>query len=191
MHSSSAPRQGTARPQLETLEDRCLPSSAAYVTALYNDFLHRAPAATEVAGWVSTLNAGVSPTQVALDFTLSAEYLSNLIQTDYKVFLGRQPAAAEVAGWLAQLQGGLNELQLQAAFLGSGEFFARHGNANAPWLDAVYKRTLGRPVDASGLALWQQQLNAGIPREQVALDIVGSPEALTRLVTSAYNTLLG
>src|SRR5258708_37139930 len=105
MFSSSGSREDSARPQLEALEARCLPSSAAYVTALYSDLLHRTPAAAEVAGWVSTLNAGVSPSDVALAFTLSPEYLTNLIQADYKFFLGRQPAPTEVAGWLPQLQG--------------------------------------------------------------------------------------
>ena len=44
--------------QVETLEDRCLLSSAAYVTALYQDLLHRNPAPAEVANYVALLDGG-------------------------------------------------------------------------------------------------------------------------------------
>jgi hypothetical protein len=191
MSSSSASRPPSVRLQLEALEERCVPSTTTYVNALYHDLLHRAAAPAEVAGWVSTINAGVSANQVALAFTQSGEYLTNLIRADYKFFLERDPSAAEVAGWLTQLQAGLGEQQLQAAFLGSGEFFSLHGSANASWLDGVYKKVLGRPVDASGLSFWTQALQQGAPRDQVSFAILMSPEALTRLVTSAYQALLG
>src|SRR5262249_16296111 len=121
--------------QVESLEERCVLSNAQFVNALYNDFLHRAPAPAEVTNWTSALQAGVNPTQVALSFTTSPEYLSNLIQADYRMFLRRQPAPAEVAGWQAQLQAGVSENQLQAAFLASNEYFGNHGNAISPWLN--------------------------------------------------------
>jgi hypothetical protein len=177
--------------QVERLEDRCLLSSSAFVSALYQGILHRAPSAGEVTGWVDVLNSGVSPSEVALSFTTSQEYQANLITTDYQFFLGRQPSAAEIGGWQAALQGGLGENQLQAAFLGSNEFFVDHASAINSWVDAVYKHVLGRPAEAAGLAVWSAQLQAGTPRETVALDILLSPEALSRFVTAAYQDLLG
>jgi hypothetical protein len=177
--------------QVERLEDRCLLSSSAYVSALYQGILHRAPSAGEVTGWVDALNSGASPSEVALSFTTSQEYRANLITTDYQFFLGRKPSAAEIGGWQAALQAGLGENQLQAAFLGSNEFFADHGSAVNSWMDAVYKHVLGRPVEPAGLAFWSAELQAGMPRETVALDILLSPEGLGRLVTAAYQNLLG
>jgi len=177
--------------KVESLEARCVPSNAQYVTALYNDLLHRAPAPSEVTPWASDLRAGANPTQIALDFTSSAEYQSDVIRADYQMFLGRQPSAPEVAGWQAQLQAGLGENQLQAAFLASGEFFAKQGNAATPWLNGIYQNVLGRAADSGGLASWTHLLNAGVSRDGVALAIVTSPEAFGRLVNAAYHDLLG
>jgi len=185
----------SGRPSLllvvESLEARCVPSNAQYVTALYNDFLHRAPAPSEVTGWASQLNAGADPAQIALEFTTSAEYLGDVIRADYQRFLGRQPSAGEVAGWQAQLQAGLGENQLQAAFLASDEFFVKHGNDVTPWLNGIYQNVLGRAADSGGLATWSQDLKAGLSRYGVAVAIVTNPEAFGRLVSAAYHDLLG
>ncbi len=189
---SSPSRARPAIPlRVEALEDRCVPSTTQFITALYTNLLHRAPAAAEVSGWVAALNHGTTPYQVALGVTASAEYQSNLIQNDYQIYLGRRPAPAEIAGWLTQLQKGLGELQLQANFLSSDEFFAKHGNALTPWLDGIYRGVLGRGADPAGLAQWSQLLQAGTTRQAVALDIVTSPEAFEKLVTAVYKDLLG
>jgi hypothetical protein len=117
MSATSASGHRSLVLQVECLEARCVPSNAQYVTALYNDFLQRAPAPSEVTGWTSALRAGANPTEIALDFTTRPEYLGNVIRADYQTFLDRQPSASEVAGWQGQLQAGLSENQLQAAFL--------------------------------------------------------------------------
>jgi hypothetical protein len=176
---------------VECLEVRSVPSNAQYVNALYNDFLHRAPAPTEVMAWTSLLRGGTHPTQVALDFVTSSEYLNGVIQADYQTFLGRQPSSAEVAAWRAQLQAGLSENQLQATFLASNEFFNDHGSNVTQWLTGVFQNVLGRAPDSGGLANWGQQLASGVSRNDVALAIVTSPEAFGRLVAAAYQDLLG
>lgn len=191
MDSSCTSANRFVRPQVECLEERCLLSNAQFVNALYNDLLHRAPAPAEVTSWTSALQAGANPTQVALTFATSPEYLNNLIQADYRTYLGRQASPVEVAGWQAQLNAGLGENQLQAAFLGSSEYFADHGNAITPWLNGVYHDVLGRAADAAGLSSLSQSLQAGTTRGMVALAMVTSPEAFSRLVSAAYQDLLG
>jgi hypothetical protein len=191
MFMASRSGNSTVPLQVEDLEARRVLSNAQYVNALYNDLLHRAPASSEVTLWSNALRAGGDPLQVALDFTSSPEYLGDLIRADYQTFLGRQPTAAEVNGWLTQLQAGLGENQLQADFLASDEFFADHGSNVTSWLSGVYQDVLGRALDSGGLANWSQQLQAGMSRFAVALGIVTSPEAFTRLVDAAYQNLLG
>jgi len=127
---------------------------------------------------------------VAVAFTNSTEYQTNLIVSDYHSLLGRQPSSTEVAGWLQQFQAGMSGFQVEAAFLGSGEFFARQGNDVKTWLNAVYHDALNRAVDAGGLASWSQQLAAGLSRQSAAIGIVASPEALGLFVTAAYQDLL-
>jgi hypothetical protein len=177
--------------QVEALEERCVPSTAEYVAGLYSAILHRSPAPAEVSGWVDRLNAGATPLEVAQAFTTSSEYATNEIRADYNVFLGRQPAPAEVAGWLQPLQAAAGEKQVEAGFLASEEFFSRQGGSALSWLNGVYKGVLGRAPDPAGLNLWSQLLQAGTSRAAVALAIVNSPEADSRLVSAAYLNLLG
>jgi hypothetical protein len=176
--------------QVEALEERCVLSTAEYVTGLYSSILHRSPAPAEVAGWVDTLNAGASPKDVALAFTTSPEYSTNMIRAEYNMFLGRQPAPVEAAGWLQQLQAGAGEKQVEASFLASNEFFSLQGDSALPWLTGVYEKALGRAPDPVGLNMWSQNLQAGISRAGVALAIVDSPEADSRLVSGVYQDLL-
>jgi hypothetical protein len=190
MYRSSSSQKGSVVLQVEALEERCVPSTAEYVTGLYTSILHRSPAPAEVAGWVDTLNTGASPKEVALAFTTSLEYSSNMIRAEYQMFLGRQPAVMEVAGWLQQLQAGAGEKQVEASFLASDEFFSRQGGSASPWLDGVYEKVLGRAPDPVGLSMWSQNLQGGISRAGVALAIIDSPEADSRLVSGVYLDLL-
>jgi hypothetical protein len=192
MYPSSLSQKRAAVLQVEALEERCVPSTAEYVSGLYNAILHRNAAPAEVAGWVDTLNSGAaSPAQVAQAFTTSLEYATNEIEADYTVFLGRQPAAAEIAGWLQPLQAVGGEKQVEASFLASPEFFSRQGGSALSWLNGVYQAILGRAPDTMGLNMWNQLLKAGAARGSVALAIVNSPEADGRLVSAAYLNLLG
>jgi Domain of unknown function (DUF4214) len=201
MPQSSKSHSHPVHLELESLEERCVLSTAAYVSALYVDLLHRIPRATEMAGWVSTLNfgtspvaainGGLSPAQVAADFTSGTEYLNDTVQASYQLYLNRPAAPAEAAPWVAALQNGLSETQFQAAVLASDEFFAQSGGAALPWLNAVYQKALGRPGDPSEVGGWDQLLQSGVPPQAVAFDIVTSPEADARLVNAAYQAILG
>src|SRR5262249_37677760 len=124
----SMPRWATSQPVLdvEHLEARELlnagptalnPDSAQFVTSLYNHLLDRSPASTEVAGWVTVLNAGASLHDVSQGFTNSIEYRIDVVTKDYQTFLGRMPSPMETQIWLSQMQAGFDEKQLQAAFL--------------------------------------------------------------------------
>jgi hypothetical protein len=189
-HCSSSAQGASVALQLEVLEERCVPSTADYVTGLYTGLLHRNPTPVEVAAWVDDLNAGASPEEVALAFTDSVEYTTDVIRANYNLFLGRQPAPVEIAGWLQEVQSGADEKQIEAAFLGSDEFFSRHGRNASSWLTGVYHEVLGRAPDLGGLNHWDHQLQGGISRADVALAIVDSPEADSRLVAAAYLDLL-
>jgi hypothetical protein len=189
-HCSSSAQGASVALLLEALEERCVPSTADYVTGLYTGLLHRNPAPVEVAVWVDELNAGATPEEVALAFTGSEEYATNAIQANYNLFLGRQPAPLEIAGWLQEIQAGADEKQVEAAFLASNEFFSLHGRNTSSWLTGVYHEILGRAPDTGGLNDWSHQLQAGVSRSDVALAILDSPEADSRLVAAAYLDLL-
>jgi uncharacterized delta-60 repeat protein len=62
---------------------------------------------------------------------------------------------------------------------------------NAIFINRAYQETLGRPVDASGLASWTAALATGATRAQVVLGITASLEYRTRVVDGLYASLLG
>jgi beta-glucosidase len=175
---------------IESLEERRVLSSAAYVTSLYADLLHRDPAPTELSIWLGALAAGESARYVALSFVTSPEYQSDLVQNDYQLLLRRQADAPSLPAWVAAVSAGLRPEQLAANLLASDEYYALQGGANSSWLQGVYQDALGRAIDLSGADYWSQTLHDGVSRQSVALGIVTSPEALTRTVNVAYQDLL-
>lgn len=184
-------RSPRIRPRLEALETRTTPSTGAYVAGLYVNLLGRAPTAGEVAFWAEAINQGAAPGQVTSAFTSSLEFGANLVRLNYATLLGRLPGPAELNAWGTLLGVGLTDDQFEAAILASAEYYARNGSTPATWLAAVYRDELGRALDATGAAAWQQQLQLGLSREAVARQIVGSSEAHTLTVRTVYAQLLG
>jgi lysophospholipase L1-like esterase len=177
--------------QVERLQDRCLPSSTAYVTTLYEDLVHRTPSAAEAAGWVRILDAGVSTRYVARSFASSYEYRSDQVTADYGRFLHRAPDAPALAGFTAALAADLAPEQLEAILTGSDEYFTLHGRSTGQWLQAAYQDLLGRVPDPSGAGGWTAALRAGASRDGVAVAIAVSPEAMMQTVDAAYVEALG
>jgi Tol biopolymer transport system component len=69
--------------------------------------------------------------------------------------------------------------------------FPAQGNANADYVEALYRAILDRNADAGGLANWTNLLNSGrLSRLQVVQGIRNSPEHFTQEVTDFYLTLL-
>jgi len=64
-------------------------------------------------------------------------------------------------------------------------------SANAVFVSSLYQGLLGRPPDAAGLADWEHQLQVGVSRAQVALEIERSDEALGRAIQIYYQDFLG
>ncbi len=108
---------------------------ANFVRALYSLVLHRGPADSEVAGWVSALHA-IGKNAVAASFLASGEYRADAVRSFYgdpslqplpfetylPNFLERAaaPRASEVAGWTGT---GWDQLRLEVAIAGSSEAF--------------------------------------------------------------------
>jgi uncharacterized repeat protein (TIGR01451 family) len=69
--------------------------------------------------------------------------------------------------------------------------FPAQGNANADYVEAVYRAVLDRNADPGGLANWTTQLNSGaLSRLQVVQGIRNSIEHFTQEVSDFYLTLL-
>jgi hypothetical protein len=69
--------------------------------------------------------------------------------------------------------------------------FPAQGNANADYVEALYRFILQRNADPAGLAYWTGLLNRGTSRASVAGAIWKSAEHFTQEVTAFYQTILG
>ncbi len=178
------------RPCLESLEQRLVPTTANYVNSVYVDLLRRTATAGEVAAGAQQINTGLSPFQFAVNLINGQEFEANDVYNDYGSYLNRVPQPSEVAFWLTQRSQGVAPRQEAALILGSPEFFLLNNSNNTTWLNTVYNDVLGRAPDAGGQAAWLAQLNAGVPRSQVAFSLENSPEGNARTVAADYIRVL-
>jgi streptogramin lyase len=127
---------------------------AGWITGLYQKLLGRDPAPSEVNGWLTVLQNGMSETAIAYLFASSPEREAQRIAADYENFLGRPPEAGIVPLWVAAFEGGLKNEGVIANFVGSPEYFQKHGDNVADWLYSVYNDVLGRDPDPAGYQGW-------------------------------------
>ncbi len=108
------------------------------------------------------------------DATGNAEEVARL----YGVALGRAPDLAGLNDWTHQIDA--NTLQLSNVALGfvnSTEFQARYGSFNnQDFVQALYQNALGRPGEATGIAAWTTQLDAGVSRATIVVEFSDSFE---------------
>jgi hypothetical protein len=190
MSFSSPAYSRSFRPELERLEERCVLSTAQYVTGLYSDLLHRSPSRAEVRQQVAALDAGENTAQFALGLIHSAEYSRDQVRADYQALLGRLPTPAELRRGLAQLKARLGPQHLEAQLLASDEYYSKHGGTVASWLGGVFQDVLGRQPSPAEIGSWSSRLQTGASRESVAFNIVFSREAHSRAVRAGYEQLL-
>ena len=165
-------------------------SNAAFLSALYEDLLGRAPDPGGLASWESELAAGVSDEQVAYDIATSPEYRSRLVQYCYEVFLGRPADPGGLATWVDLLDAGGSDQSVVEGIMDSPEFYAHAGGTPSGFVTALYTDLLGRAADPGGLASWVGQLNAGVSLGAAVAGFLYSNEYETDFVEGEYVHLL-
>src|SRR5581483_11942217 len=106
--------------------------------------------------WLSQLNAGVPPQQIALGFTASDERLRNRVADTYRRLLDREPDSAGLEFWVSVFkQGGTTE-DIVSGFVGSPEYyFQKRGLGNpARWTREAYLDVLFRPATVDEFKFW-------------------------------------
>lgn len=164
-----------------------------YVRALYHDALGRNADPTGLSHWCAMLDQGQPRALVASQIIHSAEhYATRVVNPIYQQLLGRSADPAGLAGWVPALQSGsITTQQFIASVLASAEFIANAGPTHLDWLNSVYTKSLGRPLDPAGQATWLEQLDAGVSTFQVALMIASGVEPAQALVQADYTLYLG
>jgi hypothetical protein len=171
---------------------------ARVVTAAYLNYLGRAPAPSEVAGWVGVMQQGLSDEQLEAGFIGAPEFIadngglgSGWVTGLYQKLLGRNPAPSEVAGWVNALQGGMTPAAIAYGFAASPEREAQR-------ITADYQRYLNRTPEPGIVAAWVNAFVNGFSNEDVIAGFVGSIEYFQKhydnipdWLFSAYDDVLG
>jgi hypothetical protein len=194
-----APVPSLRRPSVplgvERLEEREVPTVAtnqAFVATLYQGFLGRAPTLADLSFWTPQLNSGATFTQVASGILGSAEYRAHEVTWLYQSLLGRAPDLAGLDFFVGALINGATLDQVRATILASDEFFVRAGSSSQGFLNALYQDILARNADPLAVSVFAATAASGNDgRQQVALQVLGSSEAVLIELQYDYSTVLG
>jgi hypothetical protein len=173
-----------------------------FVTDLYASFLDRAADSSGMAYWTSLLAQGMPRDVIAAALMFSPEFAamtgsgakSARVETDvvldfYRGLLARLPDSGGFSHWLtnfrsAQCQGAAavsaQADAISAAFANGAEAAAR-GRTNAQYVADLYNAFLRRGGDLAGVRHWIQQLDRGVPRDEVRRAFLASPEFSARV----------
>ena len=99
-------------------------SESGFVSALYQDLLHRTVDPSGLATFTGQLATGTARSTVAEELLTSAEYRSDLINSYYEAYLGRPADSGGLATFLGQFAQGVTDDAVQADLLSSEEFYA-------------------------------------------------------------------
>ena len=150
---------------------------------------------------VLTGAAGISATVTNAEFVTFADgHNLAIVGTEeeaqalslYSVLLGRDVDAGGAANFTAQVQSGTSVAEIAQSFLTSDEHYT---NLRADFLNDVYSSLLDRATDATGVATWQSQFEAGATRGDVFNAIASSDEAGNLsdadFISALYSAALG
>ncbi|RFA20609.1 GH25 family lysozyme [Subtercola boreus] len=162
-----------------------------YITALYEDYLKRAPAPQESAGWQDRLAAGAPRTAVAAGFVNSDEYRLQRIDAAYQTVLGRSPDAPGRLSWLnAMKSGGITTDDIETSLYSSTEYFQNHGNTNKSFVASLYTTLLHRQGTDADYTFWAN-LIAQNGRAWVVAQYWDAQETISQRVSAMYQLYLG
>ncbi|WCO69245.1 DUF4214 domain-containing protein [Iamia majanohamensis] len=161
-----------------------------FVDAAAQDLLGRPATPEERARWVAEVDGGGSRVAVAQEMTHSPEHASLVVTTLYRRALLREPDAAGLAFWTDRLAAGRATATLASQLYGSAEAFSKAGSDPATFVDATYRKLLGRPSDPAGRAYWAARIAAGESRTVLARSLYLSSESNGLRTVLVYLDLL-
>jgi len=190
---------GTSIPKVSAATGPVAPSAqvvaTAFVKAAYQDFLGRAPGASELSAAVTGLGNGtVTKVGFLRGLANSTEWLSVIVTRMYHDTLGRDPDPAGLATWVDWIRTGrFTVAQAAALFYSSEEFYlGLGGNTPSTWVTQLYLKLLGREPEAAGLSAWvAYTTNPAYGRPFVAANFYQSLESRLTRVKNLYQVLLG
>lgn len=154
-----------------------------YLDSLYTNLLGRAADQDGQDFWSNAVANGQTLAQVTASIAASAEAQGTTIsdtafvQSLYESALGREADTSGQDFWVNALSNGTSRTDIASSIINSTE---ASSHANVEFVNSLYTNALGRDNDANdvgGKAFWLTALENGASHAQVAVEIVGSPDA--------------
>jgi hypothetical protein len=181
---------GSPSASVLTINENDLTHDERFVQGLYNDFLGRSGAISELDGWVAVIPS-IGRGGVANALARSTEALKRVVNNLYVRLLNRSADAGGSAYWVSALQNGTSEEQLGNILAASQEFAGRANaliggtNANANFVQALYTLLLNRTASTAEVNSWLPAV-ASLGRQAVAGYFTGSAEFRSDAVRTFY-----
>jgi hypothetical protein len=158
-----------------------------FLQGVYAEVLGRPIDPAAAAFWSEVLASGIPPAQVAALIANSAEAVQSLVNARYHHFLRRNVDPATLQFWGQVFPSALNSLLagMDLTLAVSTEY--RNGiiprRIDREFLEKLSHDLLGHSPDLFDLERWSEELVQGVPREQVAYDILTSDEFRRLVIT--------
>lgn len=132
--------------------------------ALFQNYLATGGSLADVAAFISVSEEAQNRDQSNGDF----------VRELYTSALGRDADESGLETYVSALFNGTSRADVAKYIVGSAEAAQK---STSEFIDALYGSALGREADAAGKEFWTAQLDGGLNKADVAISIIGSPEA--------------
>lgn len=161
-----------------------------WVASLYRDVLERRFDDEGLDGHVRDLLKGDSSSYLqARSFCYSPEYSTMLASRLYHLLHNRAPDEEGLNMWADKLTNGMSYRDVVAGFVESEEYL-NNNPVPEQFIDSLYRRLFGRPVDAGGLEHYTSQMQGGTSPADVARDLMASDEYGTKIIHEYFRRIL-
>lgn len=164
--------------------------SAAIVTGLFREVLREDPDVNELQHFTDLLDR-TSVNVVVATLYSSTAFRHQEVNGYYLEILGRAPTQSELAQRAFELSIGIPEPLVVASITASDEFYGASGGTPTAFVQNLYRNLVGEPADPALLPVFVQQLQAGLPRELVALQFVTGNDFRAAKIQETYQVVLG
>lgn len=183
---------GSAQSAPATVSILVVTPTAAYVDAVYGDFLTRTADPGGMSYWGSRLDSGrESRTSFVLKMSRSHEYGVKVVTRAFQDVLGRATDPSGREFWANRVQRGMPVSQLVLNLIASNEFLSHTGGTPGGFVDAIFQAMLGRAPTSTERTVRVNAINAGTKRLQIATDLYGTASSRQRRVRVQFADLLG
>ncbi|MFI0471738.1 ExeM/NucH family extracellular endonuclease [Halomonas sp. HMF6819] len=163
------------------------------VTSLYQTLLLREPDEAGLSYWVDQLeSSALSTSDVALSLMANGEF-DTAIQPVLDLYTTYMLRPADIEGlsyWVNAYRQGLPFEALAETFKTSNESQVIATQKSAEdWLDLAYSGILGRLPDDAGASYWLEQLEMGVPKDDILQALTASSESQIQKPAQTLSTL--